>query len=108
MAADFVLKRGETRTVTFELLDAEGAAFDATGFTVTMAINGAKGVHVEKAATLDAPPSLGTGFFVFTASDYAALKPAASPFTFEVWAHDSDENIPMRSGTFDVVDVPQH
>jgi hypothetical protein len=111
--ADFALKRGETRTVTFALFAAGGGAFDVDGYTVTMAIDGS-GVHDTKAATLNTPSTLGTGSFSFTATDYTALKPTLQgtrrvrePYAFEVWAHDGDENIPMLTGTFDVVDVPQ-
>ena len=104
--ADIDLKRGQTASITFALFDSVGAAFNLTGYTVTLAIAGKKGELKRISATIDSPATLGTGAFPVVAADYATLKPGA--YTFEVWANDGgSNNIPMLSGTLDVVDVPQ-
>jgi len=109
--SDFSLKRGESRTVTFAL-KAPGTnnPFDATGYTVSLVVDG-HGMHTTITGTLDSPATLGTGSFVVDAS---ALKPTVSragkrlaPYDFEVWAVAGSTRIPMLTGTFDVVDVPQ-
>lgn len=109
----FALRRGETRTVTFALFDAAGAAFNTTGYTVTFAADG-NGTHTTKTATLDSPASLGTGSFAFTASETLALKPTTrgrkrltDPLRFVIWAKDAGTNeLVMLDGFFDVDDVP--
>ena len=104
--SDFSLSRGETRTVAYALKDAAGAAFDLTGYTVTMAIDAVgRAVHTTKAGANDAPASLGTGAFAFTAADYSTLKPGE--YKFCIWAHNGSAEVPMLVGTFAVVDVPQ-
>lgn len=97
------LKKGQTGSATFTLLDDAGAAFDLDGFTVTLVVSG--GTRFERAATIDAPTTLGTGSFAFVVADYVKLRPGEHPF--EVWAHDGVNNLPVFSGTIEVVDVPQ-
>ena len=101
--ADIRLKRGQTGSATFAILTDAGAAFDLTGFTVTLVV--AKGQRFERAAVLDAPETLGTGSFAFAAADYDKLRPGE--YVFEVWAVDVDDSLPVFSGTLEVVDVPQ-
>ena len=103
--ADLNLKRGQTASITFALVDSAGAAFTLTGYTVTLAIAG-KGIIKRITGANDSPATLGTGAFPVVAADYATLKPGS--YTFEVWAFDGGSNdIPMLSGTLDVDDVPQ-
>jgi hypothetical protein len=110
---DFDLKRGETRRVTLSLFASGGGAFNLTGYTVTFVVEGV-GLRVSKAVTVDTPATLGTGFFDFLLTDYTSLKPTVTssgrksePYRFEIWASDGTNHVPMRSGTFDVIDVPQ-
>lgn len=97
------LKKGQTGSASFTLLDDAGAAFNLTGFSVTLVVSG--GQRFERVATLDAPATLGTGSFAFVVADYVKLRPGEYPF--EVWAHDGVNNLPVFSGSIEVVDVPQ-
>jgi len=101
--ADIRLKRGQTGSATFAILDADDLAFNLTGFTVTLCI--ATKQRFERVATIDIPASLGIGAFAFTTADYDKLRPGE--YTFEVWAVDAADSLPVFSGTLEVVDVPQ-
>ena len=101
--SDIRLKRGQTGSATFTLLDDAGAAFDLDGFTVTLCI--ASRQRFERVATINAPTTLGTGSFEFTEADYEKLRPGE--YVFEVWATDLANTLPVFSGTLEVVDVPQ-
>lgn len=100
--SDIRLKRGQTGSATFTLLTSAGAAFNLTGFTVTLCI--ATRQRFERVAVLDAP-ALGTGSFNFVDADYEKLRPGE--YVFEVWATDASNTLPVLSGTLEVVDVPQ-
>jgi hypothetical protein len=101
----FSLKRSHTADVSYTLLDADGAAFDVDGYTVTLVIAG-RGVRLQKVGVSDTPSTLGTGVFSFVSADYDTLRPG--DYAFEVYVDDGDtQNIPMLSGTLTIVDVPQ-
>jgi hypothetical protein len=103
---DFSLTRGENRSVSYALFDSAGAAFNLTGYTVTMAIDAVgRGLHTTKVGINDAPATLGTGVFAFAAADFTALRPG--DYKFCIWAHNGSVELPMLVGTFSVVDVPQ-
>ena len=97
------LKRGQTGSATFAILDDAGAPFDLDGFTVTLCI--ATRQRFERIGTVDAPTTLGTGAFAFAPADYEKLRPGE--YTFEVWATATGSSLPVFSGILEVVDVPQ-
>jgi hypothetical protein len=101
--ADIRLKKGQTGTVTFAIVDDDSVAFDLTGFTVTLVI--ATRQRFERVGVVDVPATLGTGAFDVDESDYEKLRPGE--YVFEVWAKDSINSLPVYSGTLEVVDVPQ-
>lgn len=106
---DFTIKRGETRTVSFEATEPGGAAMDLTGLTVTLAYDG-QGTHATLAGTVDTPASAGLGSFALAAPDVPTTRRGRrlrDPYTFEVWVHSGGTQIPVLSGSFDVDDVPQ-
>lgn len=95
------LYRGQTASITFAFLDETGAAFDLTGFTVTLNTSG-----LTRTATMPSP-STGAGSFEIVAADYAVLRPGRYPFT--VWAVRASpaRRTPFAFGFIDVVDVQQ-
>jgi hypothetical protein len=104
------LKNGQTATINFTVLNSDGSARDLNGFTVTMSVAGGKGVKFNRAATLNSPNTLGTGYFSIVRGDYDInLKPAK--YDFEIWLSNGDGandlNIPVLSGIIDVTSVPQ-
>lgn len=101
--SDIQLKRGQTGSATFTLLTSAGAAFNLTGFVVTLCI--ATRQRFERIAVLNAPATLGTGSFNFVDADYDKLRPGV--YVFEVWATDASNTLPVFSGTLEVLDVPQ-
>jgi hypothetical protein len=98
---NITLYRGQTASVAFAFLDEAGAAFNFTGFTVTLNTPG-----LSRTATMPTPSS-GAGSFDFVAADYAVLRPGRYPFT--VWAVRSApaRRTPFAFGFIDVVDVQQ-
>lgn len=101
--ADISLKRGQTGSVTFAIVDDDNVAYDLTGFTVTLVI--ATRQRFERVGVVDSPASAGLGSFAFTESDYDKLR--VGEYVFEIWATDVSNALPVRSGTLEVVDVPQ-
>lgn len=104
MAADIALKLGQSADVPFELLDEAGAALDLTGSTVALVI-ASRGARLQRNGTQDSPASLGTGVFTFTPADYSMLR--VGVYAFEIWVVAGGLNTPVRTGTLEVVDVPQ-
>lgn len=104
--ADILLKRGQAATIDLTVFDTDGSTpLDLTPYdSVVLVIGGARG-RLEIVATLDIPLTLGTGSFAVATSAYSTLRD--SSYQFEVWLKQSAVRIPVRSGTVEIVDVPQ-
>jgi hypothetical protein len=105
--ADISLKRGQAATINLAVFGANGSSpLDLTPYDggVVLVIGGARG-RLEIAAVLASPLSLGTGTFTITTSAYSTLRD--NSYQFEIWLKQSTSRIPVRSGTLEIVDVPQ-
>ncbi len=105
--SDITVKRGDSAGVTFSVFAADGVTPEnLTGKSVFLVIGGTGSRGRAKiAVTVDTPASLGTGSCVFTAAHYAALRDAA--YQFEVWMTDGTTDRAVRTGTMQILDVPQ-
>lgn len=106
--ADITLKRGQAATIDLVVYDTDGSSpLDLSAYDdVVLVVGGTGSRHrLEIVATLDSPLTLGTGSFAVATADYAALR--EGPYVFEIWLRQSTERFPVRSGTLEVVDVPQ-
>lgn len=104
MAADIALKLGQSADIPFELFDEGGDPLDLTGATVALVI-ASRGARLQRTGTPDSPAALGTGVFTFAPADYSMLR--VGVYAFEIWVVVAGINTPVRSGTLEVVDVPQ-
>ncbi len=106
--ADITLKRGQTATIDLAVFASNGSSpLDLTPYDdVVLVIGGTGSRHrLELVATLDSPLTLGTGSFAVAVADYAALR--EGPYVFEIWLRQGSARFPVRSGTLEIVDVPQ-
>lgn len=104
--ADISLKRGQAATINLSVFASNGSSpLDLTPYdSVVLVIGGARG-RLEITATLNTPLTLGTGSFAVATSAYSTLRD--SSYQFEIWLKQGTSRIPVRSGTLEIVDVPQ-
>jgi hypothetical protein len=105
--ADISLKRGQAATINLSVFGTNGSSpLDLTPYDggVVLVIGGARG-RLEIAATLNTPLTLGTGSFAVATSAYSTLRD--NSYQFEIWLKQGTSRIPVRSGTLEIVDVPQ-
>lgn len=105
--ADISLKRGQAATVNLSVFASNGSSpLDLTPYDggVALVIGGARG-RLEIAAVLNTPLTLGTGTFTIPTSAYSSLRD--SEYQFEIWLKQGTSRIPVRSGSLEILDVPQ-
>lgn len=112
--ADVTIKTGQTCTIAYSVVQADGeTAFNLTGYTVTMVLEGtsgdvhgdARGRRLQKTGTTTNAAG-GLGNFSFSTTDTSSTM-APGEYAFEVWVHDDDEEIPVLSGTLELRRVPR-